>query len=117
VLHRRVGIGGCRTGLECGCGFDEPVVAEWLQLGASSTSAVTRVAVRVIIVVERALTALSRAILISRIASTCPSADLGTGMSMLARTWRAACSASMTSLLPDIRRSPRRGGRATSRTV
>jgi hypothetical protein len=34
VLHRRAGIGGCRIGLECGCGFDELVVAEGLQLGA-----------------------------------------------------------------------------------
>ena len=83
----------------------------------SSSPAVTRVALRVIIAVVRAFTAVSRAILISHSASICPSAVFGCAIRVPESTWRAACSASMVSLLPDIRRSPLRGGRWTSWTV
>src|SRR3954451_18089873 len=59
----------------------------------------------------RALTAVSLAILIRRSASTAPAAVLGMGLRRPVRTWRAACSASMVSLLPERRRSPSRGTR------
>src|SRR3954451_18663771 len=68
---------------------------------------------RVIMAALCALTAVSRAILISLIASICPSASLGVDVATPARTARAACSASSASLFPERRRSPLRGGRPT----
>jgi len=82
-----------------------------------SSDAVTRVALSVIIACERAFTAESRAILTSRIDSTMPSASFGVAVAVPASTSRAACSASIVSLLPDMRRSPLRGGRLTSITL
>jgi len=79
-----------------------------------SSLAVTNVALRVIIAWLWALTAVSRATLTSRSVSMSPSAVLGTAMTVPASTWRAACSASMVSLLPAARRSALRGGRLTS---
>ena len=64
-----------------------------------------------------ATTAVSRATLSSRIASTAPSPVLGVTTLVPARTSRAACSASTGSLLPCKRRWPLRGGRATSSTM
>lgn len=65
----------------------------------------------------RALTAVSRAILTNRMASTLPSASFGVADTVPARTPRAACSASRGSLFPSCRRSPLRGGLLTSMTV
>ena len=59
----------------------------------------------------------SRANLMRRIASTVPSPHLGAAVAPPATAARAACSASIESLLPRCRRSPPRGGRLTSMTV
>jgi hypothetical protein len=77
-------------------------------------SAVTNTAFKVMMAVVWAFTAVSRAILTSRIASICPSATLGMTRPVPDRASLAACSASIASLLPEARRSPARGGRATS---
>src|SRR5680860_1194391 len=83
----------------------------------SSSLAVTSVALRVIIAWLWALTAVSRATLTNRSVSMSPSPVLGIAVAVPASTWRAACSASMVSLLPAARRSALRGGRLTSITV
>ena len=83
----------------------------------SSWAAVTSTALSVMMAVECDFTAVSRAIFTSLIASTCPSASFGMTVAVPARTERAACSASIASLLPDSRRSPARGGRDTSTGV
>jgi hypothetical protein len=83
----------------------------------SSSAAVTRVALSVIIAAVWAFTAVSRTILTSRIDSMAPLADFGVAVALPASTSRAAWRASMRSLLPARRRWPLRGGRLTSITL
>src|SRR5215218_3710811 len=96
-------------------------VASWSRLCARSCSrrscsAPTSSALIWLLAVVVALTALLRAIVNARQASTAPSRFFGTALACPASTARAAASASTGSLLP-LRRRFARSGRLTSMTV
>lgn len=92
------------------CG-EEFEIRQMLEFGAGFVARGDEGCFELMIAVVRDFTAVSRAILISRSASISPSAVFGCAIVMPESSWRAAFSASIVSLLPDMRRSPRRGGR------
>ena len=76
------GIAQVAVGLQNGTGSRELEVSEWLQLTRSLSEAVTRVAFSVIMAAEWAFTAVSRAILTSRMPSISPSANFGVAVAL-----------------------------------